>query len=72
MISTQITGEMLIGASVVRGTRGEFHAIDPARRAALDLAFGGGAPADVTRACALAAAAQDSFRDSPAARPDLR
>ena len=67
-----ITGDMLIGNSAVRGTGGEFHAIDPARDAALDPAFGGGTPAQVARACALAAAAQDTFRDTPSSvRADL-
>lgn len=59
-----ITGEMLIGASVVRGTEGDIHGINPATGETLQPAFGGGGPAEVERACALAEAAFDTFRQT--------
>ena len=59
-----ITGEMLIGASAHRGGEGEFRAVDPASGEALDPAFGGGGAAEVDRACALAWAAFDAFRET--------
>ena len=59
-----ITGEMLIGASAVRGTQGDIHGIHPATGETLQPAFGGGGAAEVERACALAAAAFDTFRET--------
>ena len=59
-----ITGEMLIGASAHRGGEGEFRAVDPSNGEALDPAFGGGGAAEVDRACALAWAAFDAFRET--------
>jgi len=59
-----ITGEMLIGASAHRGGQGEFRAVDPATGEALEPAFGGGGAAEVERACALAWAAFDGFRET--------
>jgi NADP-dependent aldehyde dehydrogenase len=59
-----ITGEMLIGASAHRGSEGEFRAVDPASGETLEPAFGGGGAAEVDRACALAWAAFDAFRES--------
>ncbi|MBF5096231.1 aldehyde dehydrogenase family protein, partial [Azospirillum sp. INR13] len=64
-----ITGEMLIGASAHRGSEGEFRAVDPASGEALEPAFGGGGAAEVDRACALAWAAFDAFRETG---PDQR
>ena len=64
-----LIGEMLIGASAVRGTNGEIHAIEAATGATLEPGFGGATPADLDRACALAADAFDTFREtSPEAR----
>ncbi|WP_454056088.1 aldehyde dehydrogenase (NADP(+)) [Cupriavidus sp. Marseille-Q8015] len=57
-----ITGEMLIGASAVRGTEDTFQAINPATGEALQPTFHGGGAADVERACALAEAAFDPYR----------
>ena len=57
-----ITGEMLIGASAVRGTEDTFQAINPATGEALTPTFHGGGAADVDRACTLAEAAFDTFR----------
>jgi alpha-ketoglutaric semialdehyde dehydrogenase len=59
-----ITGEMLIGASAVRGTEGDIQGINPATGEKLQPAFGGGGPAEVERACALAAEAFDTFRQT--------
>ena len=59
-----ITGEMLIGASALRGSEGEFRAVDPASGEILEPAFGGGGAAEVERACALAWAAFDAFRET--------
>jgi len=61
----QITGDMLIGASAVRGTASRLQAFDPAQNAAIGPVFGGGGEAEVAQACALAAEAEDSFRDNP-------
>ncbi|WP_372396433.1 aldehyde dehydrogenase (NADP(+)) [Azospirillum sp. HJ39] len=59
-----ITGEMLIGAESLRGGQGGFRAVDPASGAALDPVYGGGGAAEVERACALAQAAFDAFRET--------
>lgn len=59
-----ITGEMLIGASAHRGSEGEFRAVAPASGEALEPAFGGGGAAELERACALAWAAFDTFRET--------
>ncbi|SAK96817.1 fatty aldehyde dehydrogenase [Caballeronia calidae] len=61
----KITGDMLIGASAVRGTDATLRAFDPARNADLEPAFGGGGAADVARACELAEAAFDDYRHAP-------
>ncbi|MBK4722653.1 aldehyde dehydrogenase (NADP(+)) [Azospirillum sp. YIM DDC1] len=59
-----ITGEMLIGARSHRGSDGAFRAVDPATGAELEPVFGGGGAAEVERACALAWAAFDAFRET--------
>jgi len=51
----QITGDMLIGASEVRGTKGTLRAFDPARNMEIEPEFGAGGTIEVDRACALAA-----------------
>ncbi|HXZ10712.1 MAG TPA: aldehyde dehydrogenase (NADP(+)), partial [Paraburkholderia sp.] len=61
----QITGEMLIGASVVRGTEGTLRAFDPVRNTEIEPVFGGGSAADVDRACRLAEVAFDPYRQAP-------
>ncbi|MDN7675419.1 aldehyde dehydrogenase (NADP(+)) [Burkholderia oklahomensis] len=61
----QITGEMLIGAAAVRGTEGTMRAYDPAQGVELEPAFGAGGAGDVDRACRLASAAFDAFRQAP-------
>ncbi|PTE01376.1 aldehyde dehydrogenase (NADP(+)) [Pandoraea apista] len=63
----QITGEMLIGRTDVRGSAGALEAFDPTRGERLTPAFGAGTVQDVERACQLAAAAFDPFRALPLA-----
>ncbi|ALS67108.1 aldehyde dehydrogenase (NADP(+)) [Pandoraea apista] len=63
----QITGEMLIGRTDVRGSAGTLEAFDPTRGERLTPAFGAGTVQDVERACQLAAAAFDPFRALPLA-----
>jgi alpha-ketoglutaric semialdehyde dehydrogenase len=57
-----ITGDMLIGGSAVRGTRGTLRAFDPAHNTEIEPAFGAGGAAEVERACELAALAFDPYR----------
>ena len=64
-----ITGEMLIGATALRGSRAEIRAIEAATGQPMDPAWAGGSAADVDRACALAEAAFDTFRELT---PDAR
>ncbi|WP_020205015.1 aldehyde dehydrogenase (NADP(+)) [Cupriavidus sp. WS] len=64
MTTTAITGEMLIGASAVRGTAEILHATNPATGEILAPAFHGGDAADAARACALAEAAFDTYRNT--------
>ncbi len=60
----QLTGEMLIGGEPVRGSAGAVRAVDPANGRTLEPDFPGGTTADVDRACALAAAAFDTYRET--------
>src|SRR4051812_48269070 len=59
-----ITGEMLIGATAVRGADRPVRAVEAATGRPLEPAFGGGTAADVERACALAWAAFDRYRET--------
>ena len=59
-----ITGEMLIGATALRGTDKPIRATEAATGKPLDPAFGGGTAADVERACALAWSAFDTYRET--------
>jgi 2,5-dioxopentanoate dehydrogenase len=61
----QITGDMLIGGSAVRGTKGTLRAFDPARNIEIEPEFGAGGSVEVDRACELAALAFDPFRQAP-------
>src|SRR5580698_3715774 len=61
----QITGEMLIGASAVRGTDAAVRAFAPSRNAEIDPVFGGGGAAEVARASELAEQAFDAYRQAP-------
>jgi 2,5-dioxopentanoate dehydrogenase len=68
-MSLQLTGEMLIGGSAIRGTGASIRTVNPATDQQLDPLFSGSTTADVTHACALAWDAFDSFRE---AGPDQR
>ncbi|MGI4801430.1 MAG: aldehyde dehydrogenase family protein, partial [Janthinobacterium lividum] len=59
-----ITGEMLIGNQSVRGNQEAFQAVGPAHGQPLEPAFPGGGPDEVERACALAATAFDTYRET--------
>ena len=58
-----ITGEILIGAESVRATEG-FQAIDPSTGQTLEPTFSAAGAAEVERACALAWAAFDAYRET--------
>lgn len=71
-MNISITGDMLIGAQAVRGLAGEIHALRAASGEPLIPAFGAGTTADVDRACALAQAAFDPYRQvAPVRRAEL-
>jgi NADP-dependent aldehyde dehydrogenase len=59
-----ITGKMFLGAHAVRGTAGEIRAINPATGDATGPSFGGAGEVDVERACGLAWAAFDRYRET--------
>lgn len=61
----QITGDMLIGASAVRGTKGTLRAFDPVHNTEIEPTFGAGGAVEVDRACDLAALAFDPYRHAP-------
>jgi NADP-dependent aldehyde dehydrogenase len=60
-----LTGEMLIGASAVRGSEGAMRAFDPVQNKDIEPAFGLGGKAEVDRACELARLAFDAYRNAP-------
>ncbi|HME23210.1 MAG TPA: aldehyde dehydrogenase (NADP(+)) [Acetobacteraceae bacterium] len=60
----QLTGDMLIGGEAVRGTGAVIRAVNPSTGRELDPLFPSGTPADVGRACTLAWAAFDIFRET--------
>ncbi|KXS37744.1 MAG: NADP-dependent aldehyde dehydrogenase, partial [Halomonadaceae bacterium T82-2] len=59
-----LEGKLLIGQQAVRGTRGEIQAVNPASDQRLDPVYAGGTPDDVARACELADAAFDAYRET--------
>ncbi len=59
-----LEGKQLIGQHAVAGSGPAIHAVDPARNERLEPAYPGGTPADVARACQLAAAAFDTYRET--------
>jgi len=59
-----IAGEMLIGQAAIKGSAGLMKATDPARNIEIEPAFGMATPADLQRACELAAQAFDSYRET--------
>lgn len=62
MKAIEITGEMLIGASSVRGGQGVVRSVNPATGERLTPEFGGGTAKDVDDACTLAKDAFDAYR----------
>lgn len=64
-----IQGEMFIGSAAVAGSNGHLAAVDPSTGAALEPRFGGATLDDADRACALAEAAFDTYRETA---PELR
>ena len=58
------TGQMIIGSTLVRGSATTFRATNPATAAELEPSFGGGGRGEVERACELAWAAFDSYRET--------
>ena len=59
-----LEGKMLIGQDAVTGSQAPIHAIDPATGKRLEPAYPGGSQAEVERACALAEAAFDDYRET--------
>ncbi|MBN3726671.1 aldehyde dehydrogenase (NADP(+)) [Burkholderia sp. Ac-20379] len=64
-MTQDITGNMLIGAASVRGAQGTLRAFVPATGQEIEPEFGPGGADDVDRACRLADAAFDAFRNAP-------
>lgn len=64
MIGSPLTGSLLIGADAVHGKHGEFTGVDPATGAPLEPNYGLGGVEDVQRACELAEAAFDTYRET--------
>jgi len=60
-----ISGEMIIGHQILRGSAGAVRAYDPARKQDLEPEFGLATPADLARACELADAAVEPYRALP-------
>ncbi|WP_062209819.1 aldehyde dehydrogenase (NADP(+)) [Aureimonas sp. AU12] len=59
-----ILGEQIIGHAVSKGTNGELRGLDAATGKALEPGFGGATLADLDRACELADAAFDAYRET--------
>ena len=59
-----LNGEMFIGGARVRGGETVFHGVNPATGAEIDPPYGGAGATDVERACALAWAAFDAYRET--------
>ncbi|AWN16194.1 aldehyde dehydrogenase (NADP(+)) [Salinisphaera sp. LB1] len=60
----RLTGEMLIGQKRVKGSGPAIQAIDPKHNQPLDTLWHASSAEDLDRACALAQAAADDFRDT--------
>jgi NADP-dependent aldehyde dehydrogenase len=69
VLQLQVTGEMLIGRSAVRGSAGTQRALNPALREEMEPAFGLATQDLIAQACELANAAFDSYRLST---PEVR
>jgi NADP-dependent aldehyde dehydrogenase len=61
----EVSGNLLIGSAAKRGENGAIEAIDPSTGAPLAPRFGGATPDDLERACELARAAFDTYRETP-------
>jgi 2,5-dioxopentanoate dehydrogenase len=59
-----LTGQMLIGASAATGREAALHGINPATGQELAPSYGGAGATELERACALAAAAFDTYRET--------
>ena len=59
-----LTGQMLIGAAATNGRESPLRGINPATGQELEPAYGGAGAAELERACALAEAAFDSYRET--------
>ena len=59
-----LTGQMLIGAAATAGRETPLRGINPATGQELDPPYGGAGAADLERACALAEAAFDKYRET--------
>jgi alpha-ketoglutaric semialdehyde dehydrogenase len=59
-----LTGEMLIGAASKRGQETALRGVEAATGQELDPAYGGAGAADLDRACTIAAAAFDAYRET--------
>ncbi len=59
-----INGTMLIGQQAVSGQQAEIHAVNPATGERLEPTYMGGSKAEVEKACALAEAAFDTYRET--------
>ncbi|MEG0043217.1 MAG: aldehyde dehydrogenase (NADP(+)), partial [Massilia sp.] len=57
-----ISGEMIIGARIVRGAAGTVRAYNPGTKQELEPAFGLASPDDLAQACLLADAAVEPYR----------
>jgi NADP-dependent aldehyde dehydrogenase len=60
-----LNGHLLIGAGSARGQEAVFKGIEAATGNEMEPAYGGASAADIERACALAAAAFDAYREKP-------
>ena len=60
-----ISGEMIIGHQILRGSAGAVRAYDPAKKQDLEPDFGLATPDDLARACELADAAVEPYRALP-------
>lgn len=58
-----LKGHLLIGSSATQGAESQFKGIEAATGQEMEPAYGGASPADLERACALAAAAFDTYRE---------
>ena len=63
--SATLTGQMIIGGTVVQGSTGEWRAVNPATGECLLPVYGGASSAVVARACELASSAFDNYRETP-------